>query len=89
MARADVGGGYVVRGEDFWGRSAVSGMLGQRMGLVILRCLLWSCCRTVAVMGAVQLVKRDVIAWEYSRTFTRSLALYFFFGGGGALFSIA
>ena len=73
-----------MRGEDFWGRSEVSGMLGLRMGLVLLGCLLWSCCRTVAVMSAVPLVKRDVIVWEYTPTFTRSLAFYFF----GGLYSL-
>ena len=55
-------------------------MLGQRMGLVLLGCLPWSYCRTVAVISAGPLVKRDLIAWGYSPTFTRSLALYFFLG---------
>ena len=35
-------------------------------------------------MSAVPLVKRDVIVWEYTPTFTRSLAFYFF----GGLYSL-
>ena len=70
---------WMLIGEDLCACAELLGILGQFMGLFLVGCLLLSFCRTVSVMGAVPLDRRDYIACEYSPTFTRRLALSYFF----------